>query len=201
MQLNDVSHAGRSKPAHLILPGGIETLPAHAIPAAEYAVRRWASEEAWARGDRPYLSTRAGAGRLYDGTICNEGMLKWWEALRDGITGTDLFSNANTELVISNVTGSPAYTDTVVASELDRQGMDTGFPLIPGETQGTATAADREFVLRGTYGATSANGDWRRFWAVNSAGAGDLILDNFSSNQGTKVNGQVWELTVTLRVD
>lgn len=222
MQLSDNIRTGRFKPEHAILAGGIETLPEYEDLSAEYRITRFEPPQivvdqieaieddrersrAWQKWvdenrDSAYLTTRCGAATLYEGTIVNEGALTLWEGFRDGITGNDLYDNSNTELVISNVTGSPAYTDTTVANELDRENMDTGFPLIPGETQGTATAADREFVVRSTYGATSANGDWRRFWVVNSAGGSDEIIDNFSSNQGTKVSGQVWELSVTLRL-
>lgn len=148
----------------------------------------------------PAFTSIDGARSLELGVIANEGALQLWTALRDGITGVELFNNTNAEIIVSNVTGSPAYTDTAPTDILQRLGMDATFPLVPGESSGTASAGDREMVFRATASASEAVGDWRRFWITNpNAAAGELILDNFSSNQGSKVNGQVWEVTVTLR--
>lgn len=165
--------------------------------AAEFRIRRWRSTEEWARGDAPYLETRDG-GPIEDCILTNSGGLLIWKALRDdAFAGGGAFNNTNTKVVVSNVTGSPAATDVTVVNEIGRKAMDTSFPLVPGESAGGRTAANREFVVRGTFGSSDANGDWRRFWIVNSEGT-EKILDDFSSNQGTKVSGQVWELTVGL---
>lgn len=153
----------------------------------------------WKATRQPYKVSRDGDVLLALATIVNEGSLIRWKALR-GTTPTTPFNNANAKLVVSTVTGTPAYTDVAVVNELGRKGMDTSFPLVETETAGGVTAAAREMIFRSTFGSSDANGDWRRFWVVNHITPGsEDIFDNFSSSQGTKATGQVWELTITLR--
>lgn len=205
------------------LKGGVTTVPPHVKLGAEFKVRRFEADaesavieampdrtrkqhrakaeawEAWKAKRRPYQCSRDGALTVLKGTIVDEGSLIRWKALR-GTAPTTPFNNANAKLVVSSVTGTPAYTDVTVVNELGRKGMDTGFPLVDDDAPvGGVTPTARQFVLRSTFGSSDANGDWRRFWVVNHITPGsEDIFDNFSSSQGTKATGQVWELTITL---
>jgi hypothetical protein len=177
---------------------GTVSVPEDVFLPVEYKIRRWTSQKEFEEGTEPYLVTRDG-GSLKDAVFTNLGGLLVWMGIRgDSLTGR-LFNNANAKLVVSNAAGTPAATDTTVVNELGRKVMDSSFPLIPGETAGGVTASARQFILRSTFGGTDANGVWSRFWIVNSYGTED-ILDDFSSAQGTKNSGQVWELTVTLTI-
>ncbi len=149
----------------------------------------------WKQDHRPHHVTRDGAASLGLGLITDAGALRTIQALKGTAISTP-YSNANCRLVVSNVTGVPAYTDTAIVNEIGRKAMDTSFPLEPGQSAGGATATARQFIWRGTFGQSDAVGDWRRFWATNvGSGNGDL-WDDFASSQGTKPAAtSIWELT------
>jgi len=146
----------------------------------------------------PYLTTRDGKAFAFVGLITNTGGSSVWRALRgDAITA---FSNANTRLAIGSSSTAAAAAQTALVTQTgSRISMATSFPILGGESAGGKTSAVREVVFRSTFGSGDGNSDWREFGVFNAAtGDDDNLLDRFTSSQGTKVSGQVWELTVDI---
>lgn len=70
------------------------------------------------------------------------------------------------------------------------QPMDTDYPSVAG------TIA----TYRSTFGSADANYDWQEFTLVNAANDDGRNMFRKVSNQGTKVNGQTWTLTITVEL-
>lgn len=107
-----------------------------------------------------------------------------------GEAATD-FTNANARIGVGNGTTAfaAAQTDLQGASKL-RKGMDATYP------QRTANV----IVFRATFGSAEANFDWEEFGIFNAAAAGTMLNRKVQA-MGSKVAGQVWELTVTNTVN
>lgn len=90
-----------------------------------------------------------------------------------------------------------------------------GYPAVQGDTAVNAPTDPRDVAVTATFGANQGNldysgpntGNWLEFGvAIDAAGSDGqngltgtgVMLDRFVSDQGRKVAGQVWELTVTL---
>ena len=106
--------------------------------------------------------------------ICSSGGVKW--------------DNANARLGVgeSATPADPADTGLKGSTKTFKT-MDGGYP-----TYGTA----QKGTWKSTYGANDANNAWNEFTVVNAADDSGQNLNRKVSAQGTKVSGQVWELTV-----
>jgi hypothetical protein len=170
-----------------------------AAVAAE--ICRFDDEEAMRTG-RPFDVSRFGYATLAEGLLVNIGGNYIWKRIRESSAAsggnsdtTVLFNNANTKLGVgdSSTAAAVGQTDLQAATNKLRKAMDTSYPAIQGEQ----SATDRQFIVRSTYASSDANYSWQEF-AIFNAASGDTMLDRFVSNQGTKVSGQVWQLTVTI---
>ena len=119
----------------------------------------------------------------------NEGLNELWTILCSAASGTK-FDNTNAELGIgdSDTAASATQTDLQAAVNYFWQGMDAGYP-----TYGT----DQKAVWMATIGASDANYAWKEF-SVRNGSSANKNLNRKISDQGTKTNGQVWELTLTI---
>jgi len=81
----------------------------------------------------------------------------------------------------------PTQTDLQAVTNKTYKAMDTGYP-----TSGT----DQKATFKATFGSEDANYSWQEFVIKNSTSL--ICLNRKVSNQGTKVSGQTWTLTVEL---
>lgn len=178
-------------------------------------IRRFEDEDAW-RADRPYDMSLFGAPLLKTGLIVDNGGKVLWKLLRGDTTGTPTptpFNNANSALGIGNLATAVAVAQTNMqgtpagaTSGRQWKALDSTYPAIQGEANGPT--GNRQVRTRATFGSADGNltvaagaNNWREFgWANGRTGddlaAGATMLDRFLSDQGVKVAGQVWELTI-----
>lgn len=175
-------------------PDGIISVDNNVPLPVEFRVTRWESKEDWESGKEPYLVTRDGGSLAVLCGITDTGGQQMWKDLRAD-AGTTAFNNANsfTGTGDSTTAFASTQTDLQAATNKLRKGMDTGYPKTPDDSGGET----RKMIWRSTYGSTDANFSWQEFAIFNAAAAGTMV-DRFVSNQGTKVSGQVWELTVKI---
>jgi hypothetical protein len=149
---------------------------------AQWKIRRWENEDAWRNGKDPYS-----VSVFEKNLLLNEGINELW-TLACSSSGTK-FDNANARLGVgtSNVAESATQTG-LQGGTTTFKAMDTGFP-----TYGTAQKA----TWRATFQSADGNHAWEEFTVDNGAAA-NKNLNRKVSSQGTKVSGQVWELTLEI---
>ena len=102
----------------------------------------------------------------------------------------DAFNNTNSYIGIGDSDDAEDADDTdlqAVTNKL-RVGMDGGFP-----TYGT----DQKATWRATFGGSDANFAWNEC-AVFNASTGGVMLNRKVSAQGTKTEGQTWQVTLEI---
>lgn len=132
------------------------------------------------------------AGRLFevsefDGNILlNEGITRLLNLLI-GAGGTP-YSNANARIGVGDGTAAEDATQTgLQGTNQLYKGMDAGYPQVSGTT----------VTFRATFGGAEANFAWQEFSVDNGAAAAEN-LNRKVSNQGTKVSGQTWVVTLQI---
>jgi len=130
----------------------------------------------------------------FDGNaMLNTGINHIWNLITGATSGT-LFNTASSYLVVgsdstaaaASQTG-PQAADTTTARFYN--GMDTGYP---------AVAASQTMIWRATFDTNEANFKWSEFLVANGNTATAIHLNRKVSDQGTKVSGQQWELTLSI---
>ncbi len=150
---------------------------------ATWTIRKFANDEEY-KNDKPYeISTIDG------NSLVNEGINHFLTIIgTDSKTGTP-FSASNAYLIVGTGTTAVAATDTEATfTSAVKKPMVSGYP-----TYGT----NQKIVFKSSYGADDANQAWNEFGVVNAATGGKLF-NRKVSNQGTKISGQVWELTLEI---
>jgi hypothetical protein len=148
----------------------------------KYQVTKYASEADFL-AQRPYE-----VGEPFKNLLVTAGLAEIWNLVT--AQGGTAFSNANARLGVGDSSTAPAVgqTDLQAASNKTRKAMDATYPNTPvGGVE----------VFKSTFASGDANYDWREFGVFN-AGSGGTMLSRTTSNQGTKVAGQVWVLTYTI---
>lgn len=153
-----------------------------------YMIRRFEDFEAHARDD-PYSVSRFG-----DNVLLKLGR----HAIQTLITGGSLssggsvvypYSNANARLGVGNSSAEENEAHNGLQGTSTEYGpMDTSYPTVTG------TVA----TYRTTFEANEANFDWKEFALRNTVSANGQNMFRKVSNQGTKAEGQLWELTVAV---
>ena len=119
--------------------------------------------------------------------LVNQGINEMWTVLCSA-TG-QAWDNANAVLIVGTGTGAENPADTRATFTLPvEKAMDGGYP-----TFGTLQKA----IWRATYASGDANQAWEEFGVLNTITTGELMNRKISS-QGTKIAGQVWELTLEI---
>jgi len=120
--------------------------------------------------------------------LTNDGAEAIAELLID--TGT-AYTNANAHIGVGNgtITFDKTHSDLQGASN-ERGGMDSGYPQIDVA----------KLTFRSTFGENSANFDWEEWAVFNDVTAGTM-LNRVVEDNGTKVEGHVWEFTVEITVE
>jgi len=108
----------------------------------------------------------------------------------DAKTGTP-FGNTDANLIVGTGSGDadPSDTETTFTAGV-KQEMESGYP-----TYGT----DQKITWKSSFDGDTANQDWNEFGVLNAASDGEL-LNRKVSDQGTKTEGQVWELELEITV-
>lgn len=124
--------------------------------------------------------------------LLNEGIT----ALMNLLIGSaeTAYNNANTFLGVGDSTVAAVASQTALQAATNKlyQPMEATYPLGSSQT----------LTFRSVFGSTQANFNWREFSVANgddlsTAGVADN-LNRKVSNQGSKVNGQVWTLDLSL---
>lgn len=123
--------------------------------------------------------------------MLNEGINNVLLPILCGTATPAVYDSANANLGVGNDDGDVAEDPTqtgLQGSSTAFAVMDSGYPSVGYQTA----------TWKGTFGGTDANHDWKEFTVVN---AGDDSGDNLNrrvSDQGTKVSGQTWVLTLEI---
>ena len=123
----------------------------------------------------------------FDNVFLNSGINEIWK-LVCGNAGT-AFTNALATIGVGDSTTAedPAQTDLQAVTNKTYKGMEASYP-----TSGTSQKA----TFQSSFGSADANYSWQEFVIKNSSSL--ICLNRKVSNQGTKVSGQTWVLTVEL---
>jgi hypothetical protein len=149
-----------------------------------WGLRKFESEQAH-KENRPFAES------AIDGNIMlNEGINELWTILATAGSGTK-FDNTNAYLGVGDSDDAEAASQTGLQAATNKAyvGMDGGYP-----TYGT----DQKATWRATFGSAVANFDWNEFTVANGDSDAAVNLNRKVSDQGTKVAGQVWELTLEI---
>ena len=149
---------------------------------AEWTIRKFASEEDYLKNN-PY-ATEDFAPNL----LLNEGIT---ELLTLMCTSSGVkFDNANAHIGVGDSDAAEVATQTGLQATTNKlyKAMDSTFPQVSGQTVN----------FRATFGANDANYNWREFSISNSNSDAGKNLNRKVSNQGTKVQSQVWEVTLSI---
>lgn len=154
--------------------------------SAHWTVRKWRAED-WEAGREPYEVREAPRNLLVNGGI---------QLLEDLLIGAggNPYNAANSFLKVGNGTTAAAATDTdLLGGSTAQKVMDPTFPSRSAQT----------ITWRSTFGTAEANFTWNEFALKNGSGAvsGTVkILNRKVQLFGTKLNTEVWELTLTVTI-
>jgi len=123
----------------------------------------------------------------WDNLFLNSGINEIWKLVCGN--GGSAFTNALATIGVGDSTTAEAATQTDLQAVTNKtyKAMDTGYP-----TSGT----DQKAIFKATFGSADANYSWQEFVIKNSTSS--ICLNRKVSNQGTKVSGQTWVITVEL---
>jgi hypothetical protein len=163
-------------------------------------VRRWESEDAYANGGTPYLVTSHENANL----ITSAG----WAALLGGVAGATIgtkFSGAAGRIGVGTGTGPAQVTDTHLSGDTGSGSTTSYYQLVSSAPTINTSTAPATLTFQATYGTTVANFAWEEFGidnfsgsSVTTIGTNSVFFNHGISNQGTKVSGQIWQMTVTI---
>jgi hypothetical protein len=136
--------------------------------------------------DHDALAGKAFEQVVIDGNLLLNAGINLLLTLGAGGAGT-AFNNANARIGVGDSTAAEAATQTGLQAATNKtyKAMDATYP-----TSGTS----QQIVFRATFIGTDANYAWQEFTVDN----GTISLNRKVSNQGTKVSGQTWTITVTI---
>lgn len=130
----------------------------------------------------------------FDGNVMlNTGINLIWNLVTGQTTGT-LFNTANSYLVVGSDSTAAAATQTGpqaanTTTARFYNNMDSGYP---------AAIASQTATWRATFDTNEANFKWSEFCIANGNTSTAIHLNRRVSDQGTKVSGQQWELTLSI---
>ena len=111
---------------------------------------------------------------------------------------TDLQASSNKVRVgMTSDIGSPAAFPKVGTYDGTGTANSETYFLLTDTTAATGWVGRRAIIFSSLFGASQGNFDWREFAVFNASSSGTM-LDRFTSTQGTKVSGQVWQVWITL---
>ena len=133
---------------------------------------------------------------IFDGNLClNCGINLLWKIFAgDKPESDNYFNNANSYLGVGNSDDGAVVTQTELQGEMTKfKVMDVGYP-----TKGT----DQKIVFKSTFDTDDANFDWEEFgvanFDTNVSGQTGTLFNRKVESKGTKNEGEVWELQLTI---
>lgn len=136
--------------------------------------------------------------------ILNSGCDQLMKAAR-GDASLVLWTAANARIAVgdNNPAAGHSYTQTTLQATTNilLKGMDSGWPKVPTDLAGGAQGSNaRIWEFKSTFASGDANFSWQEF-GTSQAASGGIYLNRFVSNQGTKVSGQIWEVTEQFKIN
>lgn len=127
--------------------------------------------------------------KIGDNLLLNEG-INCMLSIFAGGSGT-VFSNANSYLGVGDDNTAAAATQTglIAATNKVYQVVDGSFP-----TYGTL----QKITFQSTFDGSTANFAWKEFTVANGNSNSAINLDRLVSDQGSKISGQVWVLSLVI---
>lgn len=162
--------------------GGLDSVRDSGRLRSKWKIERWRSRADRDAGEAPYSVSE------FDGNIfLNEGITAIWN-LVTGASGNH-FDNSNAQLGVgnSNVAAGAAQTGLQGASTCYKA-MEATYPQVSGQ----------DVSFRAEYGTAEANFAWEEYSVRYGSSEDNPNLNRKVENQGTKQEGQVWALTLTL---
>jgi hypothetical protein len=151
--------------------------------------RTWAVSKFASRAD--YESRKSYEENLIEGNLLlNEGINELFTIIGSAASGTK-FDNTHTYLGVGDSSATESATQTGLQASTNKVyvAMDTSYP-----SYGTG----QKIVFRATFTETVANFSWQEFTVANGNSDSAVNLNRKISNQGTKISGQIWELTMEI---
>lgn len=149
----------------------------------EWMIERFGSDEDF-RNNRPYAVSK------FEGNIMlNAGINELWKLVCG--TGARQFNEANSVLGVGDSTEAAAANQTGLRSVTNKAYslVEEGYPTF---------GANQQATWRATFGTTEANFSWQEFVVANGSSNASITLNRKVSDQGTKVAGTSWRLSITI---
>ncbi|MDY0218804.1 MAG: hypothetical protein RBR14_05600 [Candidatus Cloacimonas acidaminovorans] len=125
---------------------------------------------------------------IEDNILVNAGINEMWKLIAGG-TAT-AFNNANSYLGVgdSNTAAVATQTDLQAVTNKIRKAMNATFPI---------SGTSQKITFQSDFGSAEANFAWKEFAVFNASSAG-VMINRKVSDQGTKVSGQTWRLSLEI---
>ena len=151
---------------------------------AKWKIRKWDSQDKFDKNELP--------DNIVDfepNGLLNEGINELFTVLCS--SGGTKFDNSNANLGVGDSSTAFVATQTGLQASTNKlyKAMDATFP-----TYGTSQQA----IWQSTFQSADANFAWNEFTVSNTNSDTGKNLNRLVSSQGTKISGQVWQLTLTI---
>lgn len=172
---------GKSKTSLSIKTGQglIDTLKEKAV----WRIRKFMSEEDYKKNNCYEENEIKG------NILLNEGINAIWTLVAGG--SATAFNSTNAYLGVGDSSASEDASQTGLQATTNKlyKEMDSGYP-----TYGTS----QKITFKSTFSGSEANFAWNEFTVANGDSDSAVNLNRKVSPQGTKVSGQIWELTLEI---
>jgi hypothetical protein len=155
-----------------------------------WEIRKYSNNESY-RSRQPYQIEN-----FHHNLVLNTGANFMWKILCGGQETDDvLFDSAHAHLGV----GDSSAVET--QGQTDLQGTAQSFKLV--ESGYPEYDTNREMVFFTTFTELEANHPWNEFCLTNyshESGTSGIVFNRKVVSKGTKVEGEIWELTLTIGV-
>ena len=150
---------------------------------AIWRIRKFASNDDYIQGK--FFEESIIKGNI----LLNEGINTIWTLVAGG--SATPFNNANSYLGVGDSSAAESASQTGLQATTNKlyKAVDGGYP-----TYGT----NQKITFRATFSGSEANFDWNEFTVANGNSDSAVNLNRKVSSQGTKISGQIWELTLEI---
>ena len=129
-----------------------------------------------------------------------------WTALLGGIAGTSIatkFSGTAGRVGVGTVSTAATAADTHLGGDTGGGSTTSYYQLVSGAPTISTASAPATLVFNASFTGSLANFAWAEFGCDNGTASsvttsGNVFLNHGISAQGTKTNGQTWNMVVTL---
>jgi len=152
---------------------------------AVWTIRKFASKEDYIKGN--FYEESIIKGNI----LLNEGINTIWTLVAGG--SATPFNSSNSYLGVGDSTTSESPTQTGLQATTNKlyKAVDSGYPIY---------GTNQKITFRATFNGSEANFAWNEFTVANGNSDSAVNLNRKVSSQGTKVSGQIWELTLEIEL-